>query len=456
MYYTKEEVREMRGNSRFKNQNLPLVSCSSGSYRDFYKVAIDSETRTNWLSTIQELHREFINYPSAIEWVPPILQHLPEMQSAVSIGTLSKSHNGNFLEAVNLALSEFGAHYVDRDLRHTGQTILVLSAGCGYFEVEKSLAELTKQKIIDNGIACDLVCVARPPFHAVPLFLYQDDFQSKSSNSDSSIDDFSRGHSRSGSQSLLKPQFKFPFWIYISFFVPGEPKVDTLVCNLLQSIHGWQSDYSEATNKIAIPATYLKGSYRNWLSDDYQETQDDKDELSDDSTESSIPQFSLGRHREVGEQRRTPNRGSRVNSDSSYSSVGSQGSSHNQVTPLLTIRTSGLSVEAGTLQESMPKFSFESGNGSVGNSFSKESSFTSVDFVQYGFARSNSQSSASQSVNPFDLSVTILENSSSRRWSHMFPKVTGMRANQSLLDLTGPGRSETYRAQHFRSEFVHR
>ena len=59
-----------------------------------------------------------------------------------------------------------------QDLASTGKSIIVISAGSGHFEVEHRLSKITQQRLIDNGIGCDLVCCSSPPLHTVPIFTY--------------------------------------------------------------------------------------------------------------------------------------------------------------------------------------------------------------------------------------------------------------------------------------------
>ena len=45
----------------------------------------------------------------------------------------------------------FKGAYVDRSLEVTGQQMVVITPGPGMFEVDRELATITKQRIVDNG-----------------------------------------------------------------------------------------------------------------------------------------------------------------------------------------------------------------------------------------------------------------------------------------------------------------
>jgi hypothetical protein len=57
--------------------------------------------------------------------------------------------------------------FIDRDLKQTGQGIVAISGGSGHYEVCAKMMQMTKQKIIDHGIGCDLICLSKPPLHMV-------------------------------------------------------------------------------------------------------------------------------------------------------------------------------------------------------------------------------------------------------------------------------------------------
>eukprot|EP00079_Xenopus_tropicalis_P029603 XP_012825134.1 PREDICTED: DEP domain-containing protein 5 isoform X7 [Xenopus tropicalis] len=158
-------------------------------YEDFYKVVVQNERREEWTSLLVTIKKLFIQYPVLVrlenaEGFPP--------------GHNSTSDQGNYLEAINLSFNVFDKHYINRNFDRTGQMSVVITPGVGVFQVDRSLMILTKQRMIDNGIGVDLVCMGEQPLHAVPLF---------------------KLHNRSSpGDSRLGDDYNIPHWINHSFY----------------------------------------------------------------------------------------------------------------------------------------------------------------------------------------------------------------------------------------------
>lgn len=76
-----------------------------------------------------------------------------------------------YLMGIYFLFSVFEKHYIERSLDRTGQLAIVISPGMGEFYVDRQLTNITKQRIMDNGVGIDLICVGQEPLYAVPLFL---------------------------------------------------------------------------------------------------------------------------------------------------------------------------------------------------------------------------------------------------------------------------------------------
>ncbi|XP_055107552.1 GATOR1 complex protein DEPDC5 isoform X8 [Symphalangus syndactylus] len=158
-------------------------------YEDFYKVVVQNERREEWTSLLVTIKKLFIQYP--------VLVRL-EQAEGFPQGDNSTSAQGNYLEAINLSFNVFDKHYINRNFDRTGQMSVVITPGVGVFEVDRLLMILTKQRMIDNGIGVDLVCMGEQPLHAVPLF---------------------KLHNRSAPRdSRLGDDYNIPHWINHSFY----------------------------------------------------------------------------------------------------------------------------------------------------------------------------------------------------------------------------------------------
>ncbi|KAI8928337.1 hypothetical protein BC831DRAFT_548442 [Entophlyctis helioformis] len=152
----------------------PLGLASAGEYRsatgqpcrDYYRVVVDRETRADWAQVLVPLKKEFVRFQR------DVLEQREAKGLSFLSGSNSPASEGNILEAINLALNPFDKHYVDRDLMRTGLTIVVVTPGTGFYEVDKKLCRLTWQRMVDNGVGLDLVCLSKPPLYTVPLFQF--------------------------------------------------------------------------------------------------------------------------------------------------------------------------------------------------------------------------------------------------------------------------------------------
>uniref|UniRef100_A0A8C7FUB1 DEP domain containing 5, GATOR1 subcomplex subunit n=1 Tax=Oncorhynchus kisutch TaxID=8019 RepID=A0A8C7FUB1_ONCKI len=158
-------------------------------YEDFYRVVAQTERRDEWTSLLVTIKKLFIQYP--------VLVRLKEAVGFPS-GHNSTAAQGNYLEAINLSFNVFDKHYINRNFDRTGQMSVVITPGVGVFEVDRLLMILTKQRMIDNGIGVDLVCMGEQPLHAVPLF---------------------KLHNRTvPGDSRLGDDYNLPHWINHSFY----------------------------------------------------------------------------------------------------------------------------------------------------------------------------------------------------------------------------------------------
>ncbi|PIA14047.1 hypothetical protein COEREDRAFT_28027, partial [Coemansia reversa NRRL 1564] len=125
-------------------------------YRDYYKVIADMEVRADWTVFLPEILAEFNTYRRDI-------QELSTSAGHRLCGDVSKAHQGNILEAINLGLNSFSSNYVDRDLARTGLSMVLVTASFGVFDVQKSLLRMTTERMLHLGMRVDIVCLAPRP-----------------------------------------------------------------------------------------------------------------------------------------------------------------------------------------------------------------------------------------------------------------------------------------------------
>ncbi|KAK2575080.1 hypothetical protein KPH14_008813 [Odynerus spinipes] len=159
-------------------------------YEDFYRVAVQNERYEDWSNVLVQLRKLFTDYQKLV------LEYHQRPDVNMPKAVNSTAAQGNFLEVLNMSLNVFEKHYLDRSFDRTGQLSVVITPGVGVFEVDRELTNVTKQRVIDNGVNSDLVCVGEQPLHAVPLLKFH--------NKDTSIN--------------APDDYSMPHWINLSFY----------------------------------------------------------------------------------------------------------------------------------------------------------------------------------------------------------------------------------------------
>ncbi|XP_012252064.2 GATOR complex protein Iml1 isoform X6 [Athalia rosae] len=159
-------------------------------YEDFYRVAVQNERYEDWSNILVQLRKLFTDYQKIV------LEYHQRPGIVMPKAINATAAQGNFLEVLNMSLNVFEKHYLDRSFDRTGQLSVVITPGVGVFEVDRELTNVTKQRIIDNGVGSDLVCVGEQPLHAVPLLKFH--------NKDTSIN--------------AADDYSMPHWINLSFY----------------------------------------------------------------------------------------------------------------------------------------------------------------------------------------------------------------------------------------------
>lgn len=189
VFFSRTYIRHPEGERRSSSVHM---DSDGRMFEDHYKIVLQNETNAGD-ELIHRMKREFVRYPKGVKW----------NLSLGSERTPSTASQGNVLEAINITLNLLQLHYIDRDLQRTGNSIVIITPGNGVFEIEKNLAGITKQRMMDNGIGSDMLSLGLPPLHVAPFFLYKDRGAS-SIEEEQGFDDW-------------KTYFELPHWMNLSF-----------------------------------------------------------------------------------------------------------------------------------------------------------------------------------------------------------------------------------------------
>ncbi|PTU20084.1 hypothetical protein P175DRAFT_0502232 [Aspergillus ochraceoroseus IBT 24754] len=150
--------------------------------RDFYRVVVNDMASGQWTAILDELKKDFRTFLRDVSILkmaddsgaPPTISEPPNPRPATIAGRPSTALRGNILEAIHLASSHLAFDHIDRDMIHTGTSIIVITPGSGVFEVSSESLASTAEALTNRGIAIDLVCLSPMPLHSVPLFKYRE------------------------------------------------------------------------------------------------------------------------------------------------------------------------------------------------------------------------------------------------------------------------------------------
>ncbi|EPS31986.1 hypothetical protein PDE_06945 [Penicillium oxalicum 114-2] len=170
--------------SQFTGGNLRTDSSPNQmATRDFYRVVVNDMASGHWTTILDELKKNFRTFLRDVSILKSDDLELPSVgnvrpnskaHTAIIAGRPSTALRGNILEAIHLASAHLAYDHIDRDMVHTGTSIIVITPGSGVFEVSYESLASTTEALANRGIAIDLVCLSPMPLHSVPLFKYRE------------------------------------------------------------------------------------------------------------------------------------------------------------------------------------------------------------------------------------------------------------------------------------------
>ncbi|KAJ9662401.1 vacuolar membrane-associated protein iml1 [Coniosporium apollinis] len=160
-------------------------------HKDFYRVIVNEMQSVAWIEILNTLKREFRYFGRSVlvdsnvlldcydetDQPPSSDQGLGNSSAApkpLIRGKITTAPEGNILEAITLASSQFSHDYIDRDLVRTGISVVVITPGNGIFHVSYNMLKHITDILVGNGIGIDLVCMSPLSLHSTPLFVFRE------------------------------------------------------------------------------------------------------------------------------------------------------------------------------------------------------------------------------------------------------------------------------------------
>ncbi len=198
----------------------PLKQDDEGRwYKDFYKVVLDLEVVRDWKPVLVDLKESFFAFQRDILFNHHYHQHQrknlrtsgspsnnfhespascsPQHSSSFLkdgaptqlrismepsdhrrlVGSLSYAHSSPLLEAINLSWMSPSSSQGDRSLALTGHSTIIITppsssaapSACS-FRVNRNLLKFTTERLVDIGLAVDLVSLGKKPLGRAPIF----------------------------------------------------------------------------------------------------------------------------------------------------------------------------------------------------------------------------------------------------------------------------------------------
>ncbi|PKY02982.1 hypothetical protein P168DRAFT_291163 [Aspergillus campestris IBT 28561] len=180
------------GSATLSAENLEsMLAPNHAPTRDFYRVVVNDMASGHWTTILDELKKDFRTFLRDVSILKTSEVDTPTADGknggwepkATIAGRPSTAIRGNILEAIHLASAHLAYDHIDRDMIHTGTSIIVITPGSGVFEASYESLAATTEALMNRGIAIDLVCLSPMPLHSVPLFKYHEPVRRPSTSS---------------------------------------------------------------------------------------------------------------------------------------------------------------------------------------------------------------------------------------------------------------------------------